>query len=97
MEPLIYQWPAWLNLVSPLTSGFFFQNHYMKLLRSFVEYPQLHQQACKDPKLTGGFFVNLNDEFHEQANHLLHDMNEKLAPLIALTNDILRFNELMVH
>ena len=97
MEPLIYQWPAWLNLVSPLTSGFFFQNHYMKLLRSFVEYPQLHQQACKDPKLTGGFFVNLNDEFHEQANHLLHDMNEKLAPLIALTNDILRFNELMVN
>jgi L-ascorbate metabolism protein UlaG (beta-lactamase superfamily) len=58
IEPLIASWHAWSHLVSPATAALNFAHH-LKQMRSFVEAPDLHAMACKDPKLKGGPFVDL--------------------------------------
>ncbi len=88
LEPLICKWHAWIHLVSPLTAGLHFKNRYLKMLKSFIDNPKLHQQANKNPKLMGGFFVDLGDEDYEQAKKLYDEMNTQLLPLTALADDI---------
>lgn len=96
LEPLISQWYAWLHLVSPMTAGLHFKQRYLKILNSFIEYPELHQEACKNPELMSGFFANLSSDDSESAKELLNNMQVLLLPLTQLADDILKLHTQLV-
>ena len=71
-EPLIWQWYAWPYLISPLTAACNIVERHLKIMQSYVQNPQIHAQAVKDPKLLGGPFIDLKGKKVEEVKELIH-------------------------
>ena len=97
IEPLVCKWYAWLHLVSPMTAGLHFKKRYIKLLDSYIEHRQLHQQAAQNPELAGGFFVNIDDKQFEQARTLLHEMQQGLQSYMKVADAVTKANEILMQ
>ena len=52
------QWYAWPYLIAPQTSAMFIANLHLKIMQSFVNAPQVHISALKNPAMLGGPFIN---------------------------------------
>jgi L-ascorbate metabolism protein UlaG (beta-lactamase superfamily) len=78
-EPLVSNWYASAHLVSPVTRGLILSKRWLKILKSCIDHPELHQKASTDKKLSGGSFVDLN-------KHTIADVK-------ALYDDILASNQ----
>lgn len=57
VEPLFNQWYAWSSLISPASSAMFVANSHLKIMQSFVDAPEVHASALKNPAMRGGPFI----------------------------------------
>ena len=55
-------------------------------MQSYVQNPQIHAQAVKDPKLLGGPFVDLEGKKLEEVKELINQTKTDCAKLITLNN-----------
>jgi L-ascorbate metabolism protein UlaG (beta-lactamase superfamily) len=60
IEPLIDRWYAWSHLISPATYSMNIINRHLKIMDSYIQAPELHSQAVKNPRLLGGPFMDYN-------------------------------------
>lgn len=58
-EPLYNQWYAWWYLLAPGTAPLFVQNLHVQLMRSFVDAPEMHAMALRNPALRGGPYLDV--------------------------------------
>jgi L-ascorbate metabolism protein UlaG (beta-lactamase superfamily) len=58
VEPMFNQWYAWPYLIAPETAAMFIANLHVKIMQSFVNAPQVHISALKNPAMLGGPFIN---------------------------------------
>src|SRR3546814_19617147 len=84
VEPLVARWHAWPHLISPVTAGLNAAYRHIRTMESYVEVPQLHAAAARDPALLGGAFVDLGGERVEDVAALIEWTRERQAPGIAL-------------
>jgi L-ascorbate metabolism protein UlaG (beta-lactamase superfamily) len=97
-EPLIWRWYAWSYLIPPLTAGCNIVERHLKIMQSYVDNPELHALAVKDPKLIGGPFIDLDGQKVEEVKELIKVTLNDCEKLIELHNaykemDILLQNE----
>ena len=59
IEPLIDGWYAWTHLVSPATAAMNITGRHLKIINSYIQAPQIHEVAVKNPKLLGGPFMDI--------------------------------------
>ncbi len=95
IEPLVDNWYAWPHLISPATAAMNIHDRHLKIMESFVEYPELHVEAVKNPKMLGGPFVDHGADRVEEVKNLVEGTREKCAHLLALREDILRLFEML--
>lgn len=88
-EPLIWNWYAWPYLIPPATAACNIVERHLKIMQSYVQNPQIHAQAVKDPKMLGGPFIDLEGQFVNEIKHLIEDTKKNCELLIAL-NDALK-------
>lgn len=96
-EPLINRWYAWSYLVSPLTSALFLANHHLKVMRSFVNNPQLHAEALRRPEMRGGPFMHYEASRTEEIRSLLETTEREQADLIELANAVQHLHDLIAN
>jgi L-ascorbate metabolism protein UlaG (beta-lactamase superfamily) len=60
LEPLIDSWYAWPLLIPPGTLARNITGRHMSIMNSYINAPQIHANAVKNPKLLGGPFIDLN-------------------------------------
>lgn len=53
VEPLVNQWYAWSHIVAPAQAAMNFANLHLKIMKSYVNAPQVHANAVKNPALLG--------------------------------------------
>lgn len=87
-EPLIDQWYAWAHLISPATAARNLANRHLPIMQSFVANPAAHAQAVKNPKLSGGPFVDHPETRAAEIAALITETVEKRADLIGLSEAI---------
>ncbi|MGB7925170.1 MAG: MBL fold metallo-hydrolase [Pyrinomonadaceae bacterium] len=58
VEPLVNQWYAWSYLIAPATAAMFIANSHLKIMQSFINAPQVHITALRNPAMRGGPFIN---------------------------------------
>jgi L-ascorbate metabolism protein UlaG (beta-lactamase superfamily) len=58
VEPLIDQWYAWPQLLSPVQAAMNLVERHLKIMDSYVKAPQVHAAALKNPSMIGGPFIN---------------------------------------
>lgn len=59
IEPLFDRWYAWPHLISPATAAMNIVGRHLKIMNSYIQAPQVHAAAVKNPKLLGGPFMDV--------------------------------------
>lgn len=85
-EPLIWQWYAWPYLIPPIHAGCNIVERHLRIMQSYIQNPQIHSQAVKDPKLLGGPFIDLNGQKVDEIKDLI-DQTKKNCEQLILLND----------
>lgn len=92
-EPLINQWYAWANLISPATAAMFIANSHLKIMQSFAAAPQVHVQALKNPAMRGGPFINYDASRAGEIKALIDKTSKEQAAMLQLAADIQSLSE----
>ena len=98
LEPLVDLWYAWSHLIPPATAARNLTERHLKIMDSYVNAPQIHANAVKNPKMMGGPFIDyggkrvdeiksLRDETKRERRHLI-----ELSAAIADLDTLLRTN-----
>jgi hypothetical protein len=58
VEPLVESWYAWSHLISPATAAMNIVDRHLKIMQSYVQAPQVHAAAVKNPAMLGGPFID---------------------------------------
>ncbi len=69
IEPLINGWPAHPLLLSPMSAPFFIHRQ-LKIMQSYVQMPQLHAAAMRNPEMVGGEFIDYEGQRVEDIERL---------------------------
>ena len=81
VEPLINQWAVWSDLIAPAPYSMHLRHYQIKTVLSYLENPNIHLKACRNPKLIGGPFVDIPAERAEEVRALLDSMQGQRANL----------------
>ena len=92
-EPLINQWFAWPNLISPATAAMFIANSHLKIMQSFAANPQVHVSALKNPAMRGGPFINYEANRAPEIKALIDKTSKDQAEMLRLAADIQKLSE----
>lgn len=95
IEPLFDRWYAWAHLISPATSAMNVVNRHLKILNSYIQNPQIHAAAAKNPKMRGGPFVDFEKERKQEAIVLRDYTVEKKKYQIEFSKAIKELNDLL--
>jgi L-ascorbate metabolism protein UlaG (beta-lactamase superfamily) len=85
-EPLVWQWYAWPHLIPPINAGCNIVERHLRIMQSYVQNPQIHSQAIKDPKLLGGPFVDLDGQKVDEIKDLINQTKKDCEQLILLSD-----------
>jgi L-ascorbate metabolism protein UlaG (beta-lactamase superfamily) len=96
LEPLIDMWYAWPHLIPPANAARNITERHLKIMDSYINTPQIHANAVKNPKMIGGPFIDyggkrvgeiraLRDRIRSERKHLL-----ELSAAIEVLDGMLR-------
>ena len=71
VEPLINNWAVWSDVISPAPYSMHLVHYQIKTLSSYLANPEIHLKACRNPKFTGGPFVDVPVERAPEIKQLL--------------------------
>jgi L-ascorbate metabolism protein UlaG (beta-lactamase superfamily) len=100
VEPLVDHWYAWPHLIPPATAARNITERHLKLMDSYISAPQIHVNAVKNPKMSGGPFIDhggkrvdeiraLRDYIKKERGHLL-ELSAAIASLDAMLRESAR-------
>lgn len=96
IEPLINQWYAWSNLLSPATAAMFIANHHLKVMQSFVNSPRVHVNALKNPAMLGGPFISYAAGRSDETRMLMEKTAREQAHMLELAAAIKALHEMLI-
>jgi len=96
IEPLINQWYAWSSLLSPATAAMFIANHHLKVMQSFVNSPQIHVNALKNPAMLGGPFISYEAGRSGEIRTLMEKTTREQAHMLELATAIKTLHEMLI-
>lgn len=85
VEPLIDHWYVWPHLIPPATAARNITERHMKIMDSYINAPQVHANAAKNPKMLGGPFIDLGGKRVDEVRALRDRIKRERAPLFELS------------
>jgi hypothetical protein len=82
IEPLVDGFYAWLHTVSPVQAAMNLAYVQVPLLESYLQSPQVHINASRNPALRGGFFVNIEAARSAEVRELLASIKRDRAEML---------------
>ena len=96
IEPLVNQWSAWPQLLSPVPACLHLANYQLPALTSYLKDPLSHVAASRDPEMIGGPFVDLPPERAAEVERLLESTKERLGAHVELARTVTEFHNWLV-
>jgi L-ascorbate metabolism protein UlaG (beta-lactamase superfamily) len=97
VEPLFNQWYAWSYLISPATAAMYVVNSHLKIMQSFVNAPQVHVMAQKNPAMRGGPFINYGPDRVGDIKKLMEGTVKRSARLLELAAAVEQTNAILLN
>jgi L-ascorbate metabolism protein UlaG (beta-lactamase superfamily) len=94
-EPLVDGWYAWAHLIPPATLSRNITERHLKIMESYIESPETHEAAVKDPKLLGGPFMDFKQRQVEKVAELRERTLSERSHLITLSRAIEELDALL--
>jgi len=95
LEPLVDGWYAWAHLIPPATAARNLTERHLKIMESYIESPETHAAAVKNPALLGGPFMDFGGERVQAVKNLRDRTLTKRARLIELSRAIEKLDALL--
>ena len=96
LEPMINQWYAWPYLVAPHTLAMYTTHTHLKIMKSYLQAPDLHANMARNPKMLGGPFLDLPGDQSGLVEALVNRIELQCRPLIELSQGIRELNQLLL-
>ena len=88
LEPLVDNWYAWAHLIPPATAARNITGRHLRIMGSYIENPESHASAVKNPALLGGPFVDLRGNRTEEMRQLRERTLDRCRALLELSQAI---------
>jgi L-ascorbate metabolism protein UlaG (beta-lactamase superfamily) len=88
IEGLVNQFVAWTHAYTPVTGALNLASLYMPILDSYVQRPEVHEAAVANPKMKGGFFVDVDRSQHDEVRDLRDRIRRDEAATLAFAEAI---------
>lgn len=95
IEPLIDRWYAWSHLISPATLAMNIMGRHLKIINSYIQAPQIHAAAVKNPKMLGGPFMDYNGGKVEEVKQLKEQTIKNQEKSIQLHSAIIELDKML--
>ena len=95
IEPLFDNWYAWPHLISPATAAMNITGRHLKIINSYIQAPQIHAAAAKNPKMLGGPFMDFPSERVEEVKKLKQNTLTDQKDLIELSDALKELDKLL--
>jgi L-ascorbate metabolism protein UlaG (beta-lactamase superfamily) len=95
VEPLVDQWYAWSHLIPPATTARNITHRHFRIIDSYLNAPQVHASATKNPKMLGGPFIDHGGRRTEEIRALKEQTTRKRSRLVELSAALERLDELL--
>jgi L-ascorbate metabolism protein UlaG (beta-lactamase superfamily) len=95
VEPLVDGWYAWAHLIPPATAARNLTERHLRIMDSYIESPETHQAAVKNPALLGGPFMDLGDNHVEEVKRLRDRTLRERSSLVNLSRSIEKLDALL--
>jgi L-ascorbate metabolism protein UlaG (beta-lactamase superfamily) len=82
IEPLVDGFYAWMHTVTPVQAAMNLAFVQVPMLESYLQSPQVHITASRNPELRGGFFVNIDENRAGEVRDLLATIKKDRAPML---------------
>lgn len=96
LEPLINRWVAWPHLMPPVASSLHLRNYQIKLLEAYLQDPKIHAEACRNPKLRSGPFMDIRPARAGEIRDLLARTEVEMADNLRLAESVFEFHNFLV-
>ncbi|MDQ1560105.1 MAG: hypothetical protein QOD32_3165 [Pyrinomonadaceae bacterium] len=94
-EPLIDHWYAWSHLIPPATAARNITERHLKIMDSYLNAPQVHAAAVKNPKMLGGPFIDYDGKRLDEIRALRDRTKTERADMLALSAAIAELDNLL--
>jgi L-ascorbate metabolism protein UlaG (beta-lactamase superfamily) len=95
IEPLVERWYAWAHLISPATAAMNVRGRHMKIMNSYIQSPQIHAAAVKNPKMLGGPFMDYNGLRVDDVKALRDKTQVDQAKLLAFAEAVVELDKML--
>lgn len=95
IEPLVDGFYAWLQAFAPVQAAMNLRFLQVPLLESYLQSPQVHIAASRNPALRGGFFVNIEQERSGEVSALLAAVRRDRAPMLRFAEAVAEAEEIV--
>lgn len=95
-EPLFDSWYAWSHLVSPVTAAMNIKERHLKIMNSYIQAPQIHAAAVKNPKMLGGPFMDYSSNRVEDVKKLRDNTLQKQGRMIEFADAVKQLDALLI-
>jgi len=96
-EPLIHQWYAWPYLIPPVCLALNFSSRNLRVMKSFLANPRLHQSAAKNASLAGGDFVDCTEDQVQDVRDLVEHIEREYASYAQIRDGVRELNDLLAR
>ena len=94
-EPLVDGWYAWAHLIPPVTTARNLTERHLKIMDSYIQAPETHQTAVKNPALAGGPFMDFPRNCVEDVKALRDRTLQQRHNLVELSKAVTALDELI--
>ncbi|HYF30281.1 MAG TPA: MBL fold metallo-hydrolase [Chitinophagaceae bacterium] len=95
LEPLVDKWYAWTHLIFPPTHALNILSRHLKIMNSYVQAPQVHFAAARNPKMLGGPFMNYATVRTAEVKALIAETMEQRKHMLELADAIKAVDNLL--
>jgi L-ascorbate metabolism protein UlaG (beta-lactamase superfamily) len=95
IEPLVDGFYAWLHTVAPIQSTMNLAFLQVPLLESYLQAPQVHIMASRNPELRGGMFVNIDEDRSGDVRALLESIKSERTEQLRFAEKIAEAEEIV--
>lgn len=96
-EPLVNRWVAWSHVVAPAAASLHLRQYQLGLLQSYLENPRAHEQACREPKLRSGRFVEIPEARAREVEEFLAATERRQRANLRFADALLGFHNMLVE
>lgn len=97
VEPLVNRFVAWSHVVSPVPFSMHLKNYQLEVLNSYLENPEIHWRACKDPKMRSGPLVDIPPEKAAEVEKFKNETERRLEQNLRLVNRLNSFQKQLIE